>query len=63
MMAFGRPPRLGCEAMKYLIEETDFPAQVRARVGRPPLLTSSPEARAYLVHRRVQKIQALGGRT
>ena len=38
----------GCGAMRFLIEETEFAAQLRTAVTRPPLTVWSPEANAYL---------------
>jgi hypothetical protein len=38
----------GCRAMRFLIEETDFKAQLADFAGRPPLTVWSPDAKAYL---------------
>jgi hypothetical protein len=38
----------GCRAMRFLIEETEFAAQLRTAVTRPPLTVWSSEANAYL---------------
>jgi hypothetical protein len=38
----------GCRAMRFLIEETEFPAQLRAMSGRPPPTVWSHEANAYV---------------